>query len=127
MYFFMQFKASISSAAHRGYGNRPHAFLVIMSHFPLCFSPCLLFYGLTNSNSLIFLGNSHFQDFCLLLDTLQSDHMFLYKCHLKHAFSTGKEKAIPISWRDTASALKYWIHQSSTDWDKIQIKTMHEN
>lgn len=48
--------------------------------------------------------------------------MFLYKCHPKHAFSTDKEKAIPISRRDTAGTSKYWIRPSSTDWDRIQIK-----
>jgi len=100
---------------------------VIMSHFPLSFFPCLLFCRLTNSNSFIFLSTSYFQDFCFPLDTLQSDHMFLYKSLLKHAFSTDKAKAIPISRRDTAGASKHWIHQSSTDSDKIQIKTMDEN
>lgn len=47
---------------------------------------------------------SLFQDFCFPLYTLQSDHTFLYKCHPKHAFSTDKEKAIPVSRRDTAGA-----------------------
>lgn len=70
---------------------------------------------------------SLFQDFCFALDTLQSDHMFLYKCHPKHAFSTDIEKAIPVSRIDIARASEYWIHHSSIDGEKIQKRTMHEH
>lgn len=100
IHLFMQIKASISSPAHHGYGNRLLAFLLqvllLCLIFPSLFSPCLPFRRLNNSSSFTLLNKFYFQDFCFSLGTLQSDNIFLYECHPKHAFKKDKEKAFPV-------------------------------
>lgn len=100
MHLFMQIKVRISSPAHPGYGNRLLGFLLqVLSPcliFPSLFSPCLLFCRRNNSSSFTLLSKFHFQDFYFSLDALQSDNMFLYECHPKHAFKKDKEKTHPV-------------------------------
>lgn len=129
-FFLMQFKACISFPAHHACGNRPHdfpwyvLFLCPIFLFPFChvFSSAdwptrILWFFLVSLISRLLLSPGH----------SQSDHTFLYKCRPKHAFSTDKEKAIPVSRTDTAGASEYWIRHSSTDREKIQKRTIHEN